>query len=278
MEAMLKIGTLLRLPDLTAENISFLRDAGLETCQLARANDEWMSGVNGASNTQKAFKMLEDYGIGCVSLFMMMAPGTTGDGFVTEEDRTARMLFACRQLLWAKKHDISYITCHVGNLSGIGDGAAYKRLVQDFQQLLSFAEENGQYFLFETGPEPVAGLKKIFADIDRPNLGLNFDPANMLIYNNDDPIEVVKAFANRIKIVHCKDAKRPVNGEKHGKETVLGKGDTDFANLMRTLMSNGFNGPLVIERELPPGPEQRKDVAEAIKLLDNLRKGFIQSK
>ena len=275
MSDQLRIGTLLRLPQMTDEMLEYLKSAGLETCQLARANDSWMSGAEGIQQTEASLKMLAKVGLDCTSLFMMMAPGTTGDGFVTDEWRTSRMLFATRQLLWAKKHGINYVTCHVGALSNIGEGDAYKRLVADFQQLLRFAEENGQYFLFETGPESVQGLKKIFADIGSPNLGINFDPANFLYYDKDDPSVLVEEMWQLIKVVHCKDAVRPKSGEPHGHETVLGKGDTNFVQLMHTLLGKGYRGPLIIERELPYGPEQRKDVAEAIGLLQDIRKGYL---
>ena len=271
----LRIGTLLRLTQMTAEMIAFLKSAGLETSQIARANDDWMNGSAGVERSEQSLRLLTEHGIDCVSLFMMMAPGTTGDGFVTEEWRTTRMLFATRQLLWAKKHGIKYITCHVGALSNIGEGDAYKRLVSDFQQLLRFAEENDQFFLFETGPESVAGLKKIFADIGSPNLGINFDPANFLYYNQDDPSVLVEEMWQYIKVVHCKDAVRPAEGEPHGHETVLGQGGTNFVQLMHTLLGKGYRGPLIIERELPYGPEQQKDVAEAIRLLQEIRSKYI---
>ena len=271
----LRIGTLLRLPQMTAEMIAFLKSAGLETSQIARASDDWMNGAAGVEHSEQSLRLLAEHGIDCVSLFMMMAPGTTGDGFVTEEWRTTRMLFAARQLLWAKKHGINYITCHVGALSNIGEGDAYKRLVSDFQQLLRFAEENGQFFLFETGPESVAGLKKIFADINSPSLGINFDPANFLYYNQDDPAVLVEEMWQYIKVVHCKDAVRPAAGEPHGHETVLGQGGTNFVHLMHTLLGKGYRGPLIIERELPYGPEQQKDVAEAIQLLKEIRSKYI---
>ena len=271
----LRIGTLLRLPQMTAEMIAFLKSAGLETTQIARASDDWMNGAAGVQKSEESFKLLAEHGLDCVSLFMMMAPGTTGDGFVTEEWRASRMLFATRQLLWAKKHGIQYITCHVGALSNIEEGEAYKRLVADFQQLLRFAEENDQFFLFETGPESVAGLKKIFSDINSPNLGINFDPANFLYYNQDDPAVLVEEMWQYVKVVHCKDAVRPAPGEAHGHETVLGQGGTNFVQLMHTLLGKGYRGPLIIERELPYGPEQQKDVAEAIKLLQEIRKSYL---
>ena len=76
----LRIGTLLRLTQMTAEMIAFLKSAGLETSQIARASDDWMNGSAGVERSEQSLRLLAEHGIDCVSLFMMMAPGTTGDG------------------------------------------------------------------------------------------------------------------------------------------------------------------------------------------------------
>ncbi len=267
----LEIGTLLRPYDLTREHLTFLKRAGLETSQFARVSDDFMSGEAGRKKTAEQFGLLKEHGIGCVSLFLCMTPDTTGDGYATEEVRTTRMLFACRQFLWAKARGIPYLTAHVGALSRVPRGEPYERMVRDFRQLCRFAEDNGQFFLFETGPEPVSWLKRFFADVDSPNLGINFDPANFLWYNTDTPANLVAEMGDRVKVIHCKDAVPPQAGETNGRETVLGQGATDFANLLGRLIDRGYRGPLIIERELPGGPEQRADVADAIKLLQKLR-------
>ena len=96
----------------------------------------------------------------------------------------------------------------------------------------------------------------------------------MLIYNNGDPAELVEKAADRIKVVHCKDANPPADGAARGRETPLGKGSTNFAALLKHLLDSGFRGPLIIERELPPGPEQERDVAEAVRFLNTITKGL----
>ena len=79
---------------------------------------------------------------------------------------------------------------------------------------------------------------------------------------------------DRIRLVHCKDADPPEAGTARGRETPLGKGSTNFAALLKRLVDSGFRGPLIIERELPPGPEQEKDVAEAVQFLNSIVKGL----
>ncbi len=275
MSKALPIGTLLRPQSTTREQLRHLRAAGLETCQIARIGEEFLSGDGGRRRTWQYLGLLAEHGLTPVSLFVSFPSLDFAKGLVTEKSRASRMLLACRQMNWARRLGITYITCHVGDISQ-ATGEMYEQLIHDFQQLLCFAEENGQYWLFETGPEPVASLKKTFADIGSPNLGLNFDPANLLIYDRDDPQVMVDELGDRVKVVHCKDAVRPTEPGKMGRETVLGQGGTAFASILTTLMQRGFRGPLVIERELPPGPEQQKDVAEAIGFLKQLRKPFLE--
>ncbi|MBR4415206.1 MAG: sugar phosphate isomerase/epimerase, partial [Victivallales bacterium] len=110
-------------------------------------------------------------------------------------------------------------------------------------------------------------------DIGEDNLGLNFDPANLLIYGSDEPAHVVEEMGDLVKVIHCKDARHAADGDNRGQETPIGKGDTNFANLLKSLLARGFGGPLIIERELPLGPEQEKDVAEAVIFIQNIIKG-----
>lgn len=279
MTQALCIGTLLRLPEITPERLQFLRQAGLECCQLARVGEDWLHGPQGADNSAALMQLLTDNAIRPVSVFLSFpAQRFTSDGggfgLTPPQPRAGRIVSACRQMLWAGKYHIKLITCHVGKMPA-SDGNEYEQLIDDLRQLARFANENDQRFLFETGPESAAELQKTFDDIGMDNVGVNFDPANLLIYNQDDPADFLKLLADRVAVVHCKDARRPEKAGEMGKETPLSKGDTRFAALMAQLVGGGFRGPLIIERELPLGPEQQRDVAEAIGWLKQLRQELL---
>ena len=196
-----------------------------------------------------------------------------GVGLVPAATRSERMVTSCRLMEWAARYGIKLITCHAGFVPE-EKGEFYTRFVADMKQLLRFAAAYGQEFLFETGTETAEGLKQLLEDLGEPNVGINFDPANMLIYDNGDPAELVEKAGDRIRVVHCKDANPPAAGDAMGRETPLGKGSTNFAALLKRLVDSGFRGPLIIERELPPGPEQEKDVAEAVQFLNSIVKGL----
>ena len=125
-----------------------------------------------------------------------------------------------------------------------------------------------------SGTETPENLRQLLEDLGEPNAGINFDPANLLIYNNGSPAELAEKLSSKIRVVHCKDANYPAEGETRGHETPLGKGGTDFVALLKRLVAGGFRGPLIIEREIPSGPEQEKDIIEAVQLLKSIVKGI----
>src|SRR6185312_3314887 len=69
-----------------------------------------------------------------------------------------------------------------------------------------------QTFALETGQESAPALFEFIGDVDRRNLGINFDPANMILYGTGDPIEALGILAARVITVHCKDGDWPPAG------------------------------------------------------------------
>ena len=163
MSQALSIGTLLRLPDITPERLQFLRQAGLECCQLARVGEDWLHGQQGADNSAALMRLLAEHAIKAVSVFLSFpAQRFTADGggfgLTPPQPRAGRIASACRQMLWARQHHIDFITCHVGKMPAHGDND-YQQLIDDLRQVARFANENGQRFLFETGPESAHELQ-----------------------------------------------------------------------------------------------------------------------
>ncbi|HMC11690.1 MAG TPA: TIM barrel protein, partial [Pirellulaceae bacterium] len=110
--------------------------------------------------------------------------------------------------------------------------------------------------------------------VERSNLFINFDPANMILYGTGEPIAALKKVGRYVKSVHCKDGKWAKNpGKEWGQEVALGQGDVGMENYLKTLKEIGYDGPLTIEREIPQEPERQKaEIGRAIKLLAELRK------
>jgi sugar phosphate isomerase/epimerase len=113
--------------------------------------------------------------------------------------------------------------------------------------------------------------------VERPNLFINFDPANMILYGSGEPIAALEKLGSYVRSVHCKDATwaaRP--GQEWGAEVPLGEGAVDIEKYLRTLSKIGYLGPLTIEREIPQEPARQKiEIGRAVRLLAALREKIL---
>ncbi len=273
-EPVLPIGTMICLDKMELSRLKFLREAGMECCQLCRIFDDYMSGEKGKKKTGILADALAENNLSVPTIFFsfpeqMWTPDECG--ITPEKHRTRRMIQAARQMRWAKAFGTKYCVCHAGHFPDFNT-PAYEKWVADLREFCLLAGENGMYFSFETGPESAGTLERCLADLNVPSAAINFDPANLLIYNQTDPKEFLDRLGGFVRSVHCKDGRRPVDVAARGKETPLGKGDTHFIERMKQLFSLGFRGPLIIEREILPGPEQDADILSAVELLKELCK------
>jgi sugar phosphate isomerase/epimerase len=123
---------------------------------------------------------------------------------------------------------------------------------------------------FETGQETAEHLNRTLEQLDRPNMGVNFDPANMLLYDKGDPIAAVELLGARIRSVHVKDAFRPTVPGAWGREVPIGQGEVHMQTFIDTLRKVDYRGPLCIEREVGTQTQRVSDIAHAIDLLNSL--------
>jgi L-ribulose-5-phosphate 3-epimerase len=109
-------------------------------------------------------------------------------------------------------------------------------------------------------------------DVNRPNLRINFDPANMILYGTGDPIEALGVLAPYVVSVHCKDGDWPPAGQPEalGTERQLGEGAVGIERFQAKLRQIGFTGTLNIEREVQDQDLKWRDVAIAAELLKRL--------
>jgi sugar phosphate isomerase/epimerase len=145
----------------------------------------------------------------------------------------------------------------------------------DYQKMLSrlavvaeiFADRHVQLGL-ETGQESAAALARLLAGLDHPNVGVNFDPANMVLYAQGDPVAAVRTLGPLIRQVHIKDAKRTQVPGTWGEEVVAGNGEVDWQAFLKALKEINFAGDIVIEREA--GTQRVADVRTAREILAKL--------
>ena len=129
------------------------------------------------------------------------------------------------------------------------------------------AGDKGVTLAFETGQESALLLRTTSTSWTRRTLKVNFDPANMLLYDMGDPIHAVEILADRIRSVHVKDARRPTIPGNWGEEVPIGQGEVNIPQFLKTLQAIGYTGPLNIEREVGAGPARIADIRAGLDLI-----------
>jgi sugar phosphate isomerase/epimerase len=109
--------------------------------------------------------------------------------------------------------------------------------------------------------------------VNRPNLRINFDPANLILYGSDEPIEALGLLGQHVVTVHCKDGNWPPKETPGalGTEMPLGQGAVGMDRFIAKLKQIGYRGPLCIEREIEDQAQKLLDIKMAIGLLERLR-------
>ena len=195
-------------------------------------------------------------------------------GLVPREYRAARVQEMKEISDFARAMGVDVVALHLGFIPHDTSDPLYAEVVEVTRDVCDHCRGNGQALHLETGQETADGLLQFLADVDRDNLFVNFDPANMILYGTGEPLEALRKVGHKVRSVHCKDARWAANpGKEWGEEVPLGQGDVNIEAFLQTLKELGYTGPLTIEREIPQEPErQRREIGMALELLASLRK------
>jgi sugar phosphate isomerase/epimerase len=194
-------------------------------------------------------------------------------GLVPPETRAARTREMKEISDFARLLGVDAVALHIGFVPHDKADPMYQEVIQVTREICDHCRGNGQRLHLETGQEPVDTLLGFLKDVERDNLFVNFDPANMILYGSGDPIEALKKLGPYVKSVHCKDGKWSANpGKEWGKEVPFGQGDVGAEAFLQTLKDIGYEGPLTIEREIPEEPaRQKEEIGQAVRLLNELK-------
>jgi sugar phosphate isomerase/epimerase len=127
-------------------------------------------------------------------------------------------------------------------------------------------DRTGTVLALETGLESGQVLREFLDRFDTGGLGVNLDPANLLL-NRFDPLESTRALRGRIHHVHAKDA-RQAGASRAAQEVPLGHGDIEWMEFLGVLEEVEYRGWLTIERE--SGEDRAADVANGVAFLRRL--------
>jgi L-ribulose-5-phosphate 3-epimerase len=187
-------------------------------------------------------------------------------GFGNPATRVERL----ERFKWAldrtKALGLNDLMLHAGFLPEPGDPDR-KPFLDTLAKVSALAQDAGITVAFETGQETADLLRLTLNDLKCSNLKVNFDPANMLLYDKGDPIRAVEILGPDIRSVHVKDANRPKVPGAWGEEVPLGKGQANIRGFIKTLKKVGYTGPLCIEREVGTQQERLVDIAHGIQFL-----------
>lgn len=193
-------------------------------------------------------------------------------GFVPPATREARAQRFLAVSDFAARLGAPEIACHIGCVPHDASHPDYVGVRDLVRHICDHAAKYGQTFGLETGQEPADVLLAFFRNVDRKNLRINFDPANMIMYGSGEPIEALRQLGPHVVSVHAKDGVWPPQGVAGalGSERPLGQGDVGMDRFVRTLEEIGFRGPLNIERECEDREARMSDLRMAVGLLRGL--------
>jgi sugar phosphate isomerase/epimerase len=130
-------------------------------------------------------------------------------GFIPQATRAEREQRTKDVSHFAAQVGVKSIACHVGFVPEDKKHPDYIAVRDLVRRICDHAAHHGQTFAMETGQEPADVLLEFLHDVDRQNLGINFDPANLIMYGSGDPIQAVEVLHEHLLSVHAKDGVWP---------------------------------------------------------------------
>jgi L-ribulose-5-phosphate 3-epimerase len=168
----------------------------------------------------------------------------------------------------AQKLGLKLITFHAGFLPHAEKDSRSAKLRQRLIEIADVFAARNIMLALETGQETAAVLLDFLQKLTRPNVGVNFDPANMILYDKGNPIEALRTLGPWIRQVHIKDAQRTKVPGTWGEEVVAGTGEVDWRAFFTALDQVAFKGDFCIEREA--GNQRVADIRTARELVEKL--------
>lgn len=258
--------------------LEVVRELGIKTIQLHTPHEKSRT----PENAKLFLEKLKEYDITISAVFL----GFEGEsyetiditaktvGFVPKETRANRIAEAIQIADFAHLLGVGVIGSHIGFVPHDKNCRDYLELVDSIRLLCDHLNHHNQALHLETGQESVDALLEFMTDVQRDNLYINFDPANLILYGIGNPIEALKRVGSRVHSVHCKDAIATEGkpGVDWGREVPFGTGQIDAEAFLKTLRDIGYKGPLTIEREIPEEPDrQKEEIGQAVKLIEEIK-------
>jgi sugar phosphate isomerase/epimerase len=273
----LAIGVFYWISDDAKATIAEIKDLDVEVCQLAITGEQKLTPELAAAYR----KELAAAGLGVATVFASYVGECYNDiptvvrtvGFMPQATRTERELRTREVIDFGSALGVKCFGCHVGFVPEDRTDPNYTQVRDVVRRIADYAASHGMTFCLETGQEPAPLLLEFFRDVNRPNVKINFDPANMILYGSGEPIEAFKLLAPHVVSIHGKDGNWPDASKpgSMGTEQPLGSGSVNIAKFVRTVRESGFTGTINVESGVHGEEPHAVTLKNAVSLLKQLR-------
>ena len=266
-----RIGTQVRLgtPETTYEGFRRVHEFGMGCCQLMTN-----AGAVTKENADAVVSASKEFDITVSAVWAAWSGpaewnfygGPQTLGLVPVAYRQKRLDEICAQADFAAGIGVTDVITHVGFLPEDPNDSNFPSICACLRWLCRRLEAQGQYFLFETGQETPTTLLRTIESTGCPNMGINLDTANLILYGRGSTVDALDVFGGYVRNTHMKDGMYPTTGRELGREVPLGEGKANIREVIRRLEEIGYTGIYCVEREIS-GIKQLEDIQAARDLI-----------
>ena len=253
------------------------REVGAQGIQVYATRGEMSPEVLVGEKRKAFLKLVKDNGL----VISALCGDLGGGGFMFPEQNANRIERSKRIIDMAKELETDVVTTHIGVVPEDETEDRYKVMQEACYELSRYADSVQAHFAVETGPETSATLKKFLDSLGSTGVGVNLDPANLVMVTGDDPAGAVYNLRDYIVHTHAKDgkqlyyqdpayiyglAKSEIVTAPSFEEVPLGEGSVNWDAYLAALEDIGYRGFLTIEREVGDCPEN--DIRKAVSFLN----------
>lgn len=182
-------------------------------------------------------------------------------GVRPDEHWDANLDIAIRCAELASDLGLRLVTLHAGFIPE-DDPPLHDRMVERLCRVAEVFNDRGITLGLETGQERADTLLGLLSTISgRVRVGVNFDPANMLLYGMGEPVDSMRLLRDQIVQVHMKDAIVTKTPGTWGEEVPVGQGQVDWDAFFDIVHGLENDVDVIIEREA--GTQRVDDIRTA---------------
>ncbi len=243
------------------EAMKIAADLGVDGIQIVLTDGEFKYDNMDGAKINEVKTRVREYGLEICACLGDLG----GEGFAAPAENkekveiTKKMIDVCQAL------ECSVMTSHIGVFVGEGIETKKKAAIEALSEIGQYAAARGITYAAETGPEPAEGLLELLTEMG-PGVGVNLDPANLVMLAGVDPVKAVKILQKYIVHTHAKDGIKigqwtteellmkmkkgePIVLGNLMREEPLGQGGVPFPDYLKALKEINYDGYLTIEVE-----------------------------